>query len=103
MAQAITSLKKEKIYYDNLEPMIDQMMLKFPHLAHDILKELDNISMANCRNISKQWRNFIDDQKFQFIRKIQRYRGNMRKFKVQWNKVIAKTSVENSYVHLKRF
>ena len=66
MAQAITSLKKENIYYDNLEPMIDQMMLKFPHLAHDILKELDNISMANCRNISKQWCNFIDVQKFQF-------------------------------------
>ena len=100
MTQFIEPSKEVKISIeksnDDLEPMIDKMMLKFSHLAQDIFKNLDNISIAKCRKISKNWRNFIDNQKFQLIRKIQNFEENTRTFNGQWNKVLfAKTSVEN--------
>ena len=78
------------------EPMMDKIMLKFPNLAEDILKELENECVANFRKISKPWCKFIDNEKFVWIRKISMYRGNMQKFNKQWNKVIRRTSVENA-------
>ena len=71
------------------------IMLKFPNLAEEILKELENESVANCRKISKPWRSFIDNQKFLWIRKMSMYKRYMIKFKNQWNKVIRRTPVGN--------
>ena len=73
--------------YDS-EPMMNKIRLKFPNLAKDILKELENESVANFRKISKPWCSFIDNQKFIWIRKMSMYRRNMKKFNKQWNQGI---------------
>ena len=37
------------------QPTIDKMIVKFPHLAQEIFKELDYKSIANCQKVSKIW------------------------------------------------
>ena len=61
------SLKEEVINIEklngDLEPMMEKMMLKMPHLAHDIFKDLDNKSLANCRLLGNFWKQEIDNNK----------------------------------------
>ena len=80
---------------EDLEPIIDKMIVKFPHLAQEIFKELDYKSIANCQKVSKIWFGFIDNQKFQCIRKMQEYKESMKYYNGQWNKVMKKTPVQN--------
>ena len=34
----------------------------FAHVAEQIFKKLDNKSLTNCREVSKSWRDCIDDR-----------------------------------------
>ena len=97
VVQDTISLKEVIINIENdeLEPMINKMMLRFPHLAQDTFKELDNKTMVNCRKVSKIWCNFIDNEKFQWVRKVQRYVFFKEMFNAQWNMVMKKTPVGN--------
>ena len=76
------------------DSIIETMMLRFPKLIEDIFKELDEKSFANCKIASKSWCDFIDDNKFSFIRRILEYRRNMEEFKIHWNKVVIRTPYE---------
>ena len=52
------------IVIDDIETtFLDKMMLRFPHIVHDVFKELDNKSLTNCRNVSRACCDFIDDEK----------------------------------------
>ena len=73
------------IHIDN-DPVIDDMILRFPTIVEAILKEVDNQSIAKCRNVSPLWCDFIDDQKLPWIRKIQKFRRKTEKFDLQWRK-----------------
>ena len=76
--------------------MISTLLLRFPHIGQAIFKELDNKSLTKCRKISKPWSNFIANQRFYWIRRIQRYKENMKQFRKQWKKVLLnKTTVKN--------
>ena len=66
---------------------LDEMMLRFPHLVQDVFEELDNKNLANCRNLSRSCCNFIANEKFYWVRKIQNC-VRMTKFQQQWNKVL---------------
>ena len=66
---------------------LDEMMLRFPHLVQDVFGELDNKNLANCRNLSRSCCNFIANEKFYWVRKIQNC-VRMTKFQQQWNKVL---------------
>ena len=68
------------------DPVISDMILKFPTIAEAIFKEIDNQNIAKCRNVSPLWCNFIDDQKLPWIRKIQKFRRKTEKFDLQWRK-----------------
>ena len=90
-------MEKEVIFTSNKEvtvvigsiktPFLDEMMLRFPHIVQDVLEELDNKSLTNCRNMSRIFCHFIDNEKFYSVRKIQ---GGVRmtEFQLQWNKVL---------------
>ena len=84
VVQDTISLKEVIINIENdeLEPMINKMMLRFPHLAQDTFKELDNKSMVNCRKVSKIWCHFIDNQRCQWIRKMQRTRQVINRLRI---------------------
>ena len=77
---------KHVIIHIENDPVIDDMILRFPTIAEAIFKEVDNQSIAKCRNVSPLWCDFIDDQKLPWIRKIQKFRRKTEKFDLQWRK-----------------
>jgi len=54
--------------------MWDIIFLRFPHIADKILNQyLDQRSLANCRMVNVSWKNFLEKQKFYWIRMIKVY------------------------------
>lgn len=42
---------------------MEEMFRRFPHIGNQIFGELSNESFSNCREVSKCWRKFIDEEK----------------------------------------
>ena len=90
-------MEKEVIFTSNKEvtivigsiktPFLDEMMLRFLHIVQDVFEELDNKSLTHCRNLSRICCDFIDNEKFYSVRKIQGC-VRMTEFQLQWNKVL---------------
>ena len=80
-------------------PTIATILSRFPALAEDIFKELNNKSLTKCRKVSVQWQNFIDNQKFIWLRRILKYNGSMTEFSDHWKRMITNTSTD----HVKEF
>ena len=51
--------------------IIEDMISRFPHLAEYIFKQLDTKNLKSCLNVSKQWCNFIQNERFPWKRMIQ--------------------------------
>jgi hypothetical protein len=49
---------------------MEEILMRFPHIGEKFFEELDNKSLAKCRQADRSWKTFIDDQKFPWIRKI---------------------------------
>ena len=83
------------IEIDGIEAsVIDGIILRFPNVAQDIFKELNDETLTTCRNVSRLWCDHLDDQKFCWVRMIQRYHKNMKNAYHQWEKVLKNTPVE---------
>ena len=41
---------------------------RFSHITEQILEQLDNKSLTNCREVAKYWQKVIDDRKLSWIR-----------------------------------
>ena len=74
--------------------VIDSFILRFPDVAQDIFKELNNESLTMCRSVNMLWCDYLYNQKFWWVRTIQRYRKNMRNAYQQWKKGFKNTPVE---------
>ena len=96
MGKDILKLTTElAIEIDGVEAsVIDGFILRFPDVARDIFKELNNESLTTCRSVSSFWCDYLDDQKFCWVRMILRYRKNMKNAYQQWKKVFKNTPVE---------
>ena len=73
---------------------MDELSLRFPHLAEGIFNSLDNQSLSNCRIVNNSWKNYLDQQKFFQIRKI---KGNITKFHVigePWELIFRKAGID---------
>jgi ankyrin len=44
------------------------LILRFPHLAKQIFQQLDNKSLAKCREIERLWQKFIDERNYPWLR-----------------------------------
>lgn len=66
----------------------------YHNIFETIFLDLDDISLKKSRNVCKAWQNFIDTDKSIWLKRIERYRGQMEKFSDQWDKVIEKTPFE---------
>ena len=73
--------------------VIDGIILRFPDVAQGIFKKLNDETLTTCRNVSRLWCDYLDDQKFCWVRMIQRYRKNMKNAYHQWKKVFKNTPV----------
>ena len=73
---------------------MNEITIRFPVLFQAILKELDNKSLKKCRKVSKEWQNFIDNERFVLFRKMQKYHSSMEEFYEQWKAVTQNASKE---------
>ena len=71
------SNREVRIIIENGE-FIEQMVLRFPKLAKDIFKDLDDKSLKNCLKVSREWSKFIPNQKFSWERCIESVRRNCK-------------------------
>ena len=56
--------------------IIEEMISRFPKLALNIFKDLDDRSLKNCLKVSREWSKFIPNEKFPWERGIQSTRRN---------------------------
>ena len=75
------------------DSVIDGIILRFPNVAQGIFEELNDETLTTCRNVSRLWCDCLDNQKFYWIRMIQRYRKNIKNTYHQWKKVFKNTPV----------
>ena len=43
---------------------MQEVFFRFPHLSERVFDSLDNKSLANCKEVSKSWYFYLDNQKF---------------------------------------
>ena len=96
MGDEILKLTNEVVIdIDGMEAsVIDVMITRFPHVVKDIFKELDDKTLTTCRNVSRLCCDYLDDEKFLWVRMIQSYRNNMGISYPHWNKVLKNTPFE---------
>ena len=73
---------------------MDELIKRFPSLAQDVQKELDNRSLSKCKEVSPLWNDSVDNQKEIWIRRIRLRSEKFEEFRTLWNAVISKTPVE---------
>ena len=73
---------------------MDELLRRFPDVAQNIFKQLDDKSLANCRKVNKFWSNFIDTSSLLWRRRIQKYSKNQTEFQDDWKLVTTKVSFE---------
>ena len=52
---------------------MEEVILRFPHLAEQISDNLDNKSLVNCKKVSREFKDFMNSEKFYYYRIIQEY------------------------------
>ena len=70
--------------------MMEEALLRFPHIGDQILNQLNNEDYTNCREISKTFKSFIDNQKLLPLRIIEEYIN----FTGKWKTFVKTSSVE---------
>ena len=69
---------------------MDEILLRFGHLAQDIFGSLSNQDLVQCQEISRMWKHFMDVEKISQIRRIQ----NFVKPVISLKKTLKRSSVE---------
>ena len=67
---------------------------RFSLISKIILNNVDDISLANFKKASRENSNFLENERFYWIRIIKKYSANFEEFKESWKKVISKTQVD---------
>ena len=67
---------------------------RFPMLSDDILKYLDEKSLANCVEVDKKWQETIANQRVYLIAKIQKWSKNSKQFSEEWSMAVVKMPLE---------
>ena len=95
---SVSSAKKPKLptkeKTEIFQPKMEDLIMRFPHLAEKIFDTLENKSLATCREVSKSWNNFVCKKKFFLIRVIE---GEVEYFHVlgdDWKKIFDKGTTE---------
>ena len=73
---------------------MDDIGRRFPLISQLILNNVDNISLANFKKASQENRNFLENERFYWIRNKKKYSANFEEFQDSWKKVVCKTPVE---------
>lgn len=86
--------------------MMDDTIMRFPHIGEGIFEQLGNNDLTNCREVNESWKNFIAGQKIPWIRIIQKYSGSMKEFFKHWKQSIDRSPtkiVRKLAIHVEKF
>ena len=70
---------------------MENILKKAPDLGQHILRNLVHKSLVKTNLISKTWMNYIDNDKYFWVRMILNQIGKDNKFLESWKKVLVKT------------
>ena len=73
---------------------MESIFLKIPDLGEKILKELDNQSLVQSKEVQRSWNNFINEEKVLWIRIIQKCISDVDIYSIAWRKVLTKAPIE---------
>ena len=95
---SISSVKKPKLNAQEkteiFQPQMEDVILRFPHLAEKILDSLESKSLATCQEVSRSWVNFVREKKFVQIRFIEKVVEFFHVLGDDWKKVFKKATTE---------
>ena len=96
----LTRSKKRRLTFNQIQ--ID-MLTRLPHIGAKIFDSLDNLSLLKCKEVSRTWYDFMDDQKFPWVRMIKTYIKESNKMYTEcpkhWHKLFRKIKT----LHVKKF
>ena len=75
---------------------MENLCKRFPHLAKRIFDQVDNQSLNHCKEISREIVEYLDSERFFWIRLLKRYNQNHKNpyYNRRWKLVIDKTPVK---------
>ena len=73
---------------------MEELNSRFEHISEQTFNQLDNKSLANCREVSSNWYHFLEERKFLNIRIILKIALSIKGMETE-NKV--KSSLVKSY------
>ena len=73
---------------------MENLVQRFPHLAKRIFDQLDDRRLNRCKEISGEVLEFLDNERFFWIRIIRKYKRKIKDFPKLWKQVFDKTPVE---------
>ena len=72
---------------------MEYLSITIPSIATKIFNFLDDQSLVKSRGINKNVKNFLDNERFFFLRIINNYKGNLVEFEESWRKIVPKSSL----------
>ena len=78
---------------------MEEVFLRFPHLSEDIFNALDNKTFTICKEVSKVWYNYLDDQKFVQERRVGIIKKMIKKFKPDFQQNLEVVQANVSLTH----
>ena len=73
---------------------MENICQRFPHLRKVVLNNLDNQSLITCKGAIRDVSEFLENERFFWIRILKRYQRHFNEFKESWKVLINKTSLE---------
>ena len=70
-----------------------RVLRRFPDVAQDIFKQLDDKSLVNCMEVSKIWHNFLNNDSLFWRRRILKYDKCQTEFKEAWKLVTTQVPI----------
>ena len=89
----VNSPKVQKITVPSIQEL-QNFCLTFPDLADLIFNNLDNLNVVRCREVTREWSDFLEAPKFVLMRKIKKTVETRRKFRKPWKIVLKKASTQ---------
>ena len=78
----------------NKDLAMEELCQRFPLIAHKIIKHVDNKTLINFKEAGRTTNDFLENERFYWIRIIQRYNCLFGELHNVWKKVVRKTTVE---------
>ena len=72
---------------------MNKILSRFPVVAHEIFKQIDDKSLAKCKEVSRIWCNFLNNDNLLWRRIIQKNVQNQEEFKKYWILVTKKVPI----------